>query len=283
MILRIDENRCVVWRTPTTLQFGLGRDAVVLADMSPLDERLVSALLAGTTPAALGVLARHAGGTAADAERLTRRLTAVLADDRRRPRLRLAIDGRGPTAARIAELAAPDERVDVVEDVDAAEVAIIVARYAVPPARYARWLNRDVDHLAVVHGDRSTTVGPFVRPGSGPCLYCLDRTRVDTDPAWPAIASQLEGRASPRETGPLAAEIASLALRIVLTRDRDAHHPLRERSLEISDSPIPVVHRHPVHPACGCRSLRGSATVRAASSTARRTPPRTRGVDDVPA
>jgi bacteriocin biosynthesis cyclodehydratase domain-containing protein len=284
MILRIDENRSVVWRTPTTLQFGLEHDAVVLDDLTTLDERLVSALMVGTTPAALAVLAKLAGGTAADAERLTRRVGPALARDDLRPqRLRVAIDGRGPTAARIAELAAAGEQVDVVEDADDAEVAIVVGRYSIAPARYARWLNRDVDHLAVVHGDRSTVVGPFVRPGSGPCLYCLDRARADSDAAWPAMASQLEGRSSPREREPLVSEIAALALRVVVSRDVDGADAFADRSLEISDSPIPVVRRHRVHPECGCRSPRGNATARAASSSALRIPPTTPAAVDVPA
>jgi bacteriocin biosynthesis cyclodehydratase domain-containing protein len=283
MILRIDENRSVVWRTPTTLQFGLDHDALVLDDLTTLDERLVSALIVGTTPAALAVLAKLAGGTAADAERLTRRVAPALASVDLRPPVRLAIDGRGPTAARIAQLAAADERIDVVEDADRADVAIVIARYSIAPARYARWLSRDVDHLAVVHGDRSTVVGPFVRPGSGPCLYCLDRARADSDAAWPAMASQLEGRSSPREVEPVVSEIAALALRVVASRDLDGMESLTDRSLEVSDSPIPVVRRHRVHPECGCRSPRGNETVHAASSTALRTPPTTPAVVDVPA
>jgi bacteriocin biosynthesis cyclodehydratase domain-containing protein len=284
MILRIDENRSVVWRTPTTLQFGLDHDALVLDDLTTLDERLISALMVGTTPAALAVLAKLAGGTAADAERLTSRVAPALAsDDLRPPRVRLAIDGRGLTAARIAQLAAADERVDVVDDADRADVAIVVARYSIAPARYARWLNRDVDHLAVVHGDRSTVVGPFVRPGSGPCLYCLDRSRADSDAAWPAMASQLEGRSSPREVEPMVSEIAALALRVVVSRDLGGVESLVDRSLEVSDSPIPAVHRHRVHPECGCQSPRGNETVRAASSTALRIPPTTPAVVDVPA
>ncbi len=230
------------------------------------------------------MLARIAGGSGADAERLTRRLSPALARDRTDAEpLRLAVDGLGPTAERIVELASADGRLTIVDDPELAQVAVIVARYSIAPARYARWLSRDVPHLAVVHGDRSTTIGPFVRPGLGPCLYCVDRTRTDVDPAWPAIASQLEGRSSPRESGTLVAEIAATAVRIVASHRSPDRDPLADRSLEISDSPIPVVHRMRVHPECGCRSLRGNATVLGEPSTGRRTPPTTAASDVVPA
>ena len=35
-------------------------------------------------------------------------------------------------------------------------------------------------------------VGPLVRPGVSACLHCLDLTRTDSDPGWPAIAAQLD-------------------------------------------------------------------------------------------
>lgn len=160
---------------------------------------------------------------------------------------------------------------------------MLVGHYTITPSRYAVWLGRDIDHLAIVHGDDATVVGPFVQPGLGPCLFCLDRARTDEDEAWPAIASQLDGRASPRERGALVTEIAALAVRILAGHDPTVRGPLMDRAMAVSGSPIPAVRRHRVHPECGCRSPQGNATVPGASSTGRRTPPTTRAVDDVPA
>lgn len=285
MILRIDPSRSLVWRTPTTLQIGLGASAVVLDNVTALDEHLVSALLVGTTRQALAVVATHVGGTPADAASLIRRLEPALVPapvppSSRAPRL--AIDGRGETAEKIAELAAR-EGIRVVAQPDEADVAVIVGQYTVAPSRYAVWLGRDIDHLAVVHGDDSTLVGPFVQPGRGPCLYCLDRARADEDEAWPVIASQLDGRASPRESGVVVTEVAALVVRLVAAHHRRVVDPLVDRAMEISSAPFPVVRRYRVHPDCGCRSPQGNATVHAASSTVRRTRPTRRAVDDVPA
>ncbi|PSL39892.1 hypothetical protein CLV49_3547 [Labedella gwakjiensis] len=285
MILRIDPTRSLVWRTPTTLQIGLGASAVVLENVAALDERLVSALLVGTTREALAVVATQVGGTPTDAASLIRRLEPAFVPPHVVPRsraLRLAIDGRGATAEKIAELAALDG-ISVVAHPDDADVAVIVGQYTIAPSRYAVWLGRDIDHLAVVHGDDSTVVGPFVQPGRGPCLYCRDRARVDDDGAWPVIASQLDGRPSPRETGATVSEIAALAVRLVVAHDTRSVDPLVDRAMEISAAPFPVVRRYRVHPECGCRSPQGNATVHAASSIVRRTRPTRPAVDDVPA
>jgi bacteriocin biosynthesis cyclodehydratase domain-containing protein len=44
--------------------------------------------------------------------------------------------------------------------------------------------------LAEVRGDVGV-VGPLVTPGASACLRCLDLTRTDADPGWPALAVQL--------------------------------------------------------------------------------------------
>ena len=96
---------------------------------------------------------------------------------------------------------------------DDAALVVLVADWVVSPADHLPWLNRDVAHVPVVVSERAVTVGPFVEPGLGPCLYCVQLARTDLDPAWPAIATQLWGRA-PRELDRLAtAEVAAFVTR----------------------------------------------------------------------
>ncbi|MCU1590412.1 MAG: UBA/THIF-type binding protein, partial [Frankiales bacterium] len=45
--------------------------------------------------------------------------------------------------------------------------------------------------LAEIRGEVGV-VGPFVAPGASACLRCLDLTRADRDPGWPALAVQLD-------------------------------------------------------------------------------------------
>jgi bacteriocin biosynthesis cyclodehydratase domain-containing protein len=106
--------------------------------------------------------------------------------------------------------------------VEAAGAAVVVGSYAIEPARYARWLRRDVPHLAVVFGDAGVTVGPLVEPGAGPCLRCLDLHRTDADPAWPVMAAQLFSLRRPGETELVVGAVASVAVAAVLRRLREA-------------------------------------------------------------
>jgi hypothetical protein len=74
-------------------------------------------------------------------------------------------------------------------------------------------------HLVAEVRDAVGVVGPLVLPGSTACLRCLDLTRSDLDPDWPALAAQL---AQPVRTGPagdtvLCAAVAAQAAGQVLT------------------------------------------------------------------
>ncbi|MBN9172996.1 MAG: hypothetical protein J0I70_02435, partial [Microbacterium sp.] len=64
-MLRLDPAYPPVWRTPTTLQFGV--DAVaLLEDPEPWEERVVDELSRGLPEGAVHPLATEAGATAAD-------------------------------------------------------------------------------------------------------------------------------------------------------------------------------------------------------------------------
>ena len=74
---------------------------------------------------------------------------------------------------------------------DSVDCAILIAHQSMEPARYARWLNRDVPHLAVTFDSNGVSVSPLIVPGQSPCLLCLEKLRTDQDPAWPVLATQL--------------------------------------------------------------------------------------------
>lgn len=48
-----------------------------------------------------------------------------------------------------------------------------------------------VAHLAAEVREQVGVVGPLVLPGQSAYLHCLDLTRTDLDPRWPALAAQL--------------------------------------------------------------------------------------------
>lgn len=80
-------------------------------------------------------------------------------------------------------------------------LVVTVADGALDPRRGDEWLRRGVAHLPVVPIGPTITVGPLVDPSShGPCLWCLDLHRTDRDRAWPTLMAQLVGGDGPSRT-----------------------------------------------------------------------------------
>ncbi|MCT9932533.1 ThiF family adenylyltransferase [Planotetraspora sp. A-T 1434] len=50
-----------------------------------------------------------------------------------------------------------------------------------------------IPHLLATAFEGCGSVGPLVIPGTTPCLHCLDLTRRDRDPSWPAVSARLGG------------------------------------------------------------------------------------------
>jgi bacteriocin biosynthesis cyclodehydratase domain-containing protein len=88
-----------------------------------------------------------------------------------------------------------------------------------PLDELAALVRGDVPHLVAEVRDGVAVVGPLVLPGSTACLRCLDLTRTDLDPDWPALAAQLStpARATPACDGPLAVAVAAQAALQALT------------------------------------------------------------------
>jgi hypothetical protein len=103
-------------------------------------------------------------------------------------------------------------------DASAPDLAVVVAGWLVAAEDHGTWLRRDIPHLPVVVGDADVTIGPLVEPGTGPCLYCVQLSKTDADPAWPAIATQLWSRPAPDLSRLAIAEAAAFAARRILDR-----------------------------------------------------------------
>ena len=94
--------------------------------------------------------------------------------------------------------------------------AITVGHLATRPISYLRWLNRDVPHLNINFDLYEAQISPIVFPGVTPCLNCLAESKVDEDPAWPAIASQLIDLPRTRDDSSALLTATGLALRVIL-------------------------------------------------------------------
>ena len=188
-------------------------------------------------------------------------------------------------ATRVLAAASPTTTTSAASDVD---VLVVVSDDVVDPALPARLVNRGVAHLSVVLREADTVVGPFVVPGAGPCLRCLDLHRTDADPAWPVMATTLaaaarRGSAPPPEPVAVVSVAAGLAVAAILTHldatsgdvarggspdDRPTDGRvgtvasagagpctprLRGVTLELGlPDAVPRERRWAAHPACGC-------------------------------
>ena len=216
MVLKITHGVPMVWRTPTSVQFGV--DAPVIVEgVTPGVERVLAALRAGISASGLEMLARDAAVPARELRSLLHRLEPAMTPRPPAPAGRVLVTGGGPLAIMVAALLR-EGGVLARSDEAAPAIAVLVADWVLGPDEAARWLRRDIPHLPIVVTDTSIDVGPFVEPGGGPCVYCVHLTRTDADPAWPAVAAQLLGRAGPENSQLTRLAAACFATRRIMAR-----------------------------------------------------------------
>jgi len=217
MVLKVGAGVPLVWRSPSSLQFGVDEPLVVLDEVDAGTERMISALVGGISSSGFAMMARSAGVSVEAADALLQRLRPVLETESAPTAFRVAVEGDGPLADELRRVLGADG-VLAASDESSPDLAVIVAGWVISPEDHGSWLRRDIPHLPVVIGDGGVTVGPLVEPGSGPCLYCVQLTRTEDDPAWPAIATQLWNRPAPAMRRLAVAEAAAFTARRVLER-----------------------------------------------------------------
>lgn len=116
--------------------------------------------------------------------------------------------------------------------------------------------DRRTPHLLAEVRDTVGVVGPLVLPGRTACLRCLDLTRTDLDPGWPALAAQLAMPSRSRLVcdGPLAVAVAAqAALQALALVDGTADPAAVGGTLELALPDWRWRRRSwQVHPDCGC-------------------------------
>jgi hypothetical protein len=111
----------------------------------------------------------------------------------------------------------------------------------------------DGPHLVAEVRDGVGIVGPLVVPGRTPCLRCLDLTRTDLDPDWPALSAQLPEREGPAPVVLAAAVAAQAAAQALHALDGAGRPATAGGTLELAPPDWRWRRRTwPVHPDCGC-------------------------------
>jgi bacteriocin biosynthesis cyclodehydratase domain-containing protein len=256
MVVHIDPRVPLVWRDPTSMQFGIDRPRVILRDVDATTERMIAALVAGVSRTGLTMI----GGQRAAP--LLEALAPVL-ETPLGPKPRVVVVGRTVVADRVAGLLAAascdvDRRATAAaaEDVDAA-LGIAIGEFVLDPQLHGLWLRRDVPHLPVVVGDQFVTIGPVVEPGDGPCLHCMHLWRRDSDAAWPAIVAQAWGRIAPIDETAISEAAAAIA-RVALARVHGDPMPAERRMIRLSTGETSS-ERVAVHPECECSDALGES------------------------
>ncbi|KJL43717.1 hypothetical protein JOD63_000963 [Microbacterium terrae] len=260
-MLRLDPAYPPVWRDVSTLQFGLD-PVVVIDEPRPWQLRLVRSLERGIPDDAIDAIAIAVGAEPGAATGFLARLApAVASPPPAPPHLRVvAADGAEDAARALARALEAGGAQCVPGGEGGHEVTVLVAHHLVEPRHATALMRADRDHVPVVFTGSGAEVGPFVRPGTTPCLSCRTARRRDADPAWPVLASQLLGRPGTMSTdAALVLDAAAAVLGLIGegVRSASAHHrmlTLRAHSAERISVSVEQ------HPACGCRSPEGTAT-----------------------
>ncbi len=267
-MLRIDPAHPPLWRTATSLQFGLDAVAVV-PDPSAWQQRLVRELEHGIPESAAVPLAMAAGASRRTAEAFLALIDPAL------------VPASPPDLPVVVQAASevPEAQVDIVRraltaagcDVDlarpfgsgdaaAAAPVVVVAHRVVPPGIAAALMADDRPHLPIALAPGAAEVGPLVRPGESACLACLAAARRDADPAWPTLAAQLVGRTIDDMDESVLWEAGIVAGRMLTA---SARHPAaaHDRSRTVRAGSLHrALRTHRPHEDCWCRSPAGTAT-----------------------
>ncbi len=137
------------------------------------------------------------------------------------------------------------------------DVVVLAPAATVDDGDAVALLRDGVPHLLAEVRDTVGVVGPLVLPGRSACLRCLDLTRSDRDPDWPALAVQLAspGRSSAACDAVLAAAVSAQAALQVLALLDDSGAPASvDGSLELALPDWRWRRRTwRSHPACECQ------------------------------
>ncbi len=147
------------------------------------------------------------------------------------------------------------------KQLDNVDCAVIIAHQAIQPRLYARWMNRQVPHIAVVFDSTGVSVSPMITPGLTACLFCLEQQRIDSDEGWPALASQLLTSELRFDDSASQLFAAGLVLKKILQTIDSSPEPERldETGYRFlaSDGTVTAL-QWPRHRACSCGETEGS-------------------------
>ncbi len=255
-------NRVVRPRGPITAPAAGAADLCVLSALRPDGAGRRTLEVRARSVVAVAGLGRL--GTAIASTLATAGVGRLVLDDPRRVlvsdvglgghQLRDVSEPREAAARRAVAESAPGVRVTAGIRPD---VVVTVDHRVADPVRLHPLMGEGIPHLSVVVREADVVVGPFVRPGTSPCVRCVELARADEDPHWPELARLLLVSGGPEfEETSLTAAAAAIATGQVLAALDGATPRAAGACLEIcAPDVVPRVRKIAVHPRCGCGDL----------------------------
>jgi hypothetical protein len=262
-MLRLDPAFPPLWRSTSTLQFGVDAVAVV-DDPAPWQLRLIRELEHGIPDAALDPVAVAFGAPDDVAAEFVRGIGRALVGPGAPP-LRVVLQapyGFAPDHADAVAAVLESTGLKVTpatwfdahrERMPRGAPVVLLAHHVIDLRRSAALMAQDVAHVPLVFTGPTVEIGPYVVPGETACLACVAAYRRDADPAWPVLAAQLIGRRAPDVSAAFMSEAALVTARLI---SEAAQRPLRCHSLTLREHSLHRAMRgHRPHADCRCRSL----------------------------
>lgn len=261
--LQLNPSVQAIWSTPTTLRFGVDQEIVTIENPPPRIERLIAALKNGMPVNRFDGVAQALGVQRSERDQLLTQLDPVLTrtESADEPTgARVALIGEHSLVSPLAETLTRSGHQIV--DASDPEIAVLAAHFVLPLSRSRAWLTRGIPHLPILFSETVIRIGPLIQAHGNPCCYCVERSRTDSEPAWPAIASQCLGRRSMLATPALTLQTSAIVLN-VLTRWQQGDQRVHDTMLTLRPHPIIGVEVSTTlvssHSACDC-SLDDGAT-----------------------
>lgn len=270
-MLRLDPRLPLVWRTPTSCQFGSVAPVAVLDETTTNIERAVAVLAEGTSLSTLRALARQWHMPEAELDDFLTLMTPALEQTAHEAApLHVRLEGNGDGLRELVEVLRDDCRLSGVsasfvppleldELTDDPELVIVVANFVTPVEMAGHWLRRDVPHLLIVNYEDGVRIGPLVVPGISPCAFCVEDHHRQSDTCWSALATQLMYATPPRHAASLHYRVACETLAVIHRWHRDGN--ILQEQIHVARHPRASTERTKsagFSVACQCQSLTGN-------------------------
>lgn len=237
------------------VQFGVPAKLQLKVEHS-WQERLLDQLESGVTDDLLPSLACVLEADETEVREFIAALTPVCKTPKERPpRVTISAgDNVPPSSVRTLQEALAEYGISSVTGLRPEEgsIMLLLSAWATAPHRYRNLTYNDWPHLIVEMNPEHFNIGPFVKPGSTPCGFCVAQHQRDSNPHWPKLQSQLVVRPAKAPPRALFYSAAAQISKTLFTNSSNGETVVTEVRLEHGAQ---AVNSFALHPDCYCQGF----------------------------